>query len=433
MNKLLMMIAVTAIVNTSYAQEKGIQFEQGLAWNQALAKAKNENKYIFVDCYATWCGPCKAMDAKTYPNDSVGQLINKSFISLKVQCDSTKNDPETIRMHYSDARQIVKNFHVNAYPTLLFLSPKGELLHIGTGYYGPKEFVALVSEALNPKQRYRSLLAQYKEGHLSYEQMPKLESMASEAGDTVTSSAVSRDYAHNYLDKLPESAWLKKENLYALVDHILLLGFDSRPIQWLMHHPKTADSVTQVKGFSDRNIDYLAYKKVAEQVIETSKKNETTPDWDELFARVSKLAGQKCAKRLVANGRADLYQSRKDWNNFSDAVIGVVVAFELMEDPKTNAGELNNHAFEIFTYSNDSGQLMAALKWMDTVTNSITESTPNYVDMLDTKAELLYKLGRKQEAIPIEELVVATEVKKGEKNPRYQPMLDKMRAGQPTW
>jgi thiol:disulfide interchange protein len=41
---------------------KGIRFEHGLSWAQVKEKAKAENKYIFMDCYATWCGPCKAMD-----------------------------------------------------------------------------------------------------------------------------------------------------------------------------------------------------------------------------------------------------------------------------------------------------------------------------------------------------------------------------------
>ncbi len=38
---------------------KVIHFENGLSWEQIKEKAKAEHKYIFVDCYATWCGPCK--------------------------------------------------------------------------------------------------------------------------------------------------------------------------------------------------------------------------------------------------------------------------------------------------------------------------------------------------------------------------------------
>ena len=39
------------------AQESGIHFEHTLTFNQIQAKAKAEHKYVFVDCYASWCGP----------------------------------------------------------------------------------------------------------------------------------------------------------------------------------------------------------------------------------------------------------------------------------------------------------------------------------------------------------------------------------------
>src|SRR5437016_7533889 len=70
---------------------KGVQFEKNLNWQQVLAKAKAENKYIFLDCFATWCGPCKLMDKNVYPNDTVGNYFNQNFISVKVQMDETKN------------------------------------------------------------------------------------------------------------------------------------------------------------------------------------------------------------------------------------------------------------------------------------------------------------------------------------------------------
>ena len=34
---------------------------QELTLAKALEKAKIENKYVFVDCYTSWCGPCKMM------------------------------------------------------------------------------------------------------------------------------------------------------------------------------------------------------------------------------------------------------------------------------------------------------------------------------------------------------------------------------------
>src|SRR5688500_9355246 len=98
MKKLLLIIFLLPLL--TIAQEKGIQWTTGLSWNQIKAKAKKENKFIFLDCYATWCGPCKEMDKKIYVNDSVGDYFNQHFVSVKVQMDKTKNDDESVKKWY---------------------------------------------------------------------------------------------------------------------------------------------------------------------------------------------------------------------------------------------------------------------------------------------------------------------------------------------
>ena len=37
---------------------------QDISFSEALKKAKEENKMVFVDCYTSWCGPCKYMADK---------------------------------------------------------------------------------------------------------------------------------------------------------------------------------------------------------------------------------------------------------------------------------------------------------------------------------------------------------------------------------
>ncbi|NSL87385.1 DUF255 domain-containing protein [Chitinophaga sp. Mgbs1] len=54
-----------------------------MSWQEVLNKAYTEGKYIFVDCYTTWCGPCKAMERNVYPSKEVGDYMNKRFISVK--------------------------------------------------------------------------------------------------------------------------------------------------------------------------------------------------------------------------------------------------------------------------------------------------------------------------------------------------------------
>src|SRR6266540_4082157 len=55
----------------------GIKWVTGLTWQQVKQKAKAENKYIFLDIFTTWCGPCKMMEKNVYSNDTVGDFFNQ--------------------------------------------------------------------------------------------------------------------------------------------------------------------------------------------------------------------------------------------------------------------------------------------------------------------------------------------------------------------
>ncbi|WCL82586.1 thioredoxin family protein [Saprospira sp. CCB-QB6] len=100
-------------VSSLFAQ--GIQFESG-KWADVKAKAKAQNKPIFVDAYAVWCGPCKWMSANSFTDASVGELYNAAFINYKF--DMEKGEGPTFASQQS----------IRAYPTLLIFSPEGQLL-----------------------------------------------------------------------------------------------------------------------------------------------------------------------------------------------------------------------------------------------------------------------------------------------------------------
>lgn len=53
------LVITFAVWNTVVAQE-GVRFRD-LAFNEALAQAKAEDKLVFMDCYTSGCGPCKVM------------------------------------------------------------------------------------------------------------------------------------------------------------------------------------------------------------------------------------------------------------------------------------------------------------------------------------------------------------------------------------
>lgn len=101
-------------------QGQGIEFFKG-SWEEALVMAKQEDKPIFVDAYASWCGPCKQMSANVFPLPEVGEVFNGNFISLKLD------------MEKPEAASFRANHPVRAYPTLFFLDAAGETIHTVVG------------------------------------------------------------------------------------------------------------------------------------------------------------------------------------------------------------------------------------------------------------------------------------------------------------
>jgi len=143
MKKLILASCLFLITVASFAAE--INFIDNPVWSTVLEKAKKENKMIFLDGYATWCGPCKSMDAETYKDQAVADFYNANFINVKY--DMEKGEGKTLAERYS----------VTAYPNLMFINTDGVIMHKGVGFMEAADFVGLGKDAKNPSTQYFTL------------------------------------------------------------------------------------------------------------------------------------------------------------------------------------------------------------------------------------------------------------------------------------
>ncbi len=111
MKGLMVAILIAACQLTAFSQ--GIEFFHG-TFQEALDKAKVENKKVFVDVYTSWCGPCKKMAKTVFTQDQVGTFYNQNFICIKI--DAEKGEGPTI----------AKKYGVSGYPTLMYLNGNGD-------------------------------------------------------------------------------------------------------------------------------------------------------------------------------------------------------------------------------------------------------------------------------------------------------------------
>ena len=107
---------------------------------EALDAAKKQNKPLFVDVYAEWCGPCKVMARTAFMDTTVGRVYNASFISLKL--DGEKNDGPVV----------MQQFGITAYPTLLYFNPDGSLATKIVGGQSAQQLLNRAETVLHPER-----------------------------------------------------------------------------------------------------------------------------------------------------------------------------------------------------------------------------------------------------------------------------------------
>ena len=120
--------------------EGGVAFVEGKTFAEALAMAKAEGKMLFVDCYTTWCGPCRMMTTKVFPQKLMGDYFNAKFVCLKVD------------MEKGEGPQLHKQWGVRAYPTFLFFDAEGkEVNRIVGGDSNAARFLEKVKRGIGSK------------------------------------------------------------------------------------------------------------------------------------------------------------------------------------------------------------------------------------------------------------------------------------------
>jgi len=440
-----MPLLLTAQSFVSPQDDKGINWTTGLSWQQVKAKAKKENKYIFVDAYATWCKPCKEMDMKVYTVDSVGEYLNAEFISVKLQMDVTKNDNDEVKSWYKTAKNIESQYRITAYPSYVFFAPNGEVVSKAIGYKDAKAFLQVARDAKDPSKQYFPLLKKYKQGKLDHAGTVSLIKMAQQIGDTADYRQILDSY-YSFLRKQKKEKLYTKEN----IEFIASTLDRSSQVLFNMFYPngKEVDRVMQSEWYA---------KKVVDKIIRSEKvdpffidlQESTEPDWEVLYRSIAKLYGDDYAGRNVLEAKANWYGGKEDWLKwatfFNDKI-------EKHGSDTTDRGDefrLNNMAFLIFenlgTGSQLSNEIITELKrtcaWMEGVARRGETATEEYRLQqwplyIDTYANLLHKTGRTTEAIEWQEVAVSKarelDIDKG-----YIKVIEKnlalMKEGKPTW
>ena len=126
---LLALLLVAALISPALAE---VEWVSG-PFPEILKKAQLENKSIFIDFYAVWCGPCKMLEKTTYKDKQVEGFLN-SIVAVKYDAEK------------GEGKELAKQFKVKAYPTLILLDAKGNEIDRHLGYLDGENFLKVMKD-----------------------------------------------------------------------------------------------------------------------------------------------------------------------------------------------------------------------------------------------------------------------------------------------
>ena len=114
-----------------------------LAFDDGLAKARTENKPIFVEFYAEWCIFCKKFQKETINDQKIARMLAENFVYVRLNAENSESRARYKGKSVSNV-ELTQAFGINAYPSLVFLDSKGQPITMLSGFVPPHQFMPVL-------------------------------------------------------------------------------------------------------------------------------------------------------------------------------------------------------------------------------------------------------------------------------------------------
>jgi len=439
-------ITVVTLLFSLLAFSQGIQFEHG-TWKEVLQKAQQTNKPIFIDVYTSWCGPCRMMSQNVFPLVEVGKAYNANFICYQVDAEK------------GDGIEIAKKYGVSAFPTYLFLKFDGVIFSRASGYKEAKDFIADSKSALADMNDPKPIAVWEKE-YIEQKNNPAfLLDYMNKRSKLGMSNAMLFD---EYLKLIPKEELTSDITVKIYMKEGQQMRVNSFAFENLLNNQnkyfgKLFGYVSIYLQAAVLNTVYDAAKSKNEQLLATAIKaydqiseNSALKRKDEIYMEYYQRTEETDNYLKHATNFCNNYLMKMSIDSIDKKDQLILQSFEkhissgafskldstslaqlktdLTHVERNKIGEsLNSIAWQVFEKMTDKSALQDALRW----SSRSLELSPKNVARLDTYANLLYKLGQKEQAIAKEEEALRYIGKKD--NKWLEETLAKMKAGEKTW
>ena len=114
-----------------------------LSYNEGLALAEKENKYVLIYFYTDECSWCKKMVDQTYSNEEVKKILSDKFVAVKINARSENKVIEN--GEEISEKKLATLYQVSGYPTTWFLESNHSRVAPLPGYVTTEQFIPVLN------------------------------------------------------------------------------------------------------------------------------------------------------------------------------------------------------------------------------------------------------------------------------------------------
>ncbi|RAV27932.1 thioredoxin family protein [Sinomicrobium soli] len=349
---------------------EGIDFAEG-TFQEMLDRGAEEDKLIFIDCYTSWCAPCKWMEKHVFVKEEVYTFYNDNFISYKID------------MEKGEGPELGKRYQVNSYPTYLFVNGRGELIHLAKSRMEAEAFIGEAEKALDPEKAFGTLAGKYKEGNMNLDELTAYATQLNEFRDPAADKVLSE-----IMEKADEQ-WLRSASGWKLISSFVY-DDNSELFGFLDRHRAHFE-----KEYGEDAVSGVYRRAVQRKLYQYSRNNEK----ENFFRYLDSLKALHASPRDIALSHCQFYLQNTDEKAFVSASDEYVNG-QLRDDEESIAfiarSVLNSHK--------DNKAMMEQANKLIRIAYSMA---PDNYGIVSTYAQILGHTGEREEAIKAGEKAVA--------------------------
>lgn len=197
MKKIVLVIFFMFLALFIKAQNNKIDFES-LTYNQVLKQSEEQGKLIFLYFYTDKCSACTKISQNTFSNESVISYFNNNFINHKINCSPK-----------SSGIEIAKKYEVNAFPSLVFINYKEEMVDFIVGAVSSEKLLSIAKGTKVTGQNLSFLKNEFEKGNRNEKLVNDYLKKLKQANKYREASTIFKEYFSTLSDKdkISKNTW----------------------------------------------------------------------------------------------------------------------------------------------------------------------------------------------------------------------------------